>query len=199
MMAVLMILIDRFGKLSTARWFVGFMLALMLSMSAYAQTAAQRANQPQTLDRIVAVVNDGVITQYQFDNRTRSITAQLHRQKVQLPPQDLLRRQVLDQMITERAQVQQAKEAGIRVEDSELSQGLDRVAANQKMSTAQLRQTVEKDGIKWNDFREEIRDQMMIARIREREVDAKINVTPGEVDNFLANQSTTAGAGEEVH
>lgn len=198
-MAVLMILIDRFGKLSTARWLVGFMLALMLSMSAYAQTAAQRANQPQTLDRIVAVVNDGVITQYQLDNRTRSITAQLHRQKVQLPPQDLLRRQVLDQMITERAQVQQAKEAGIRVEDSELSQGLDRVAANQKMSTAQLRQTVEKDGIKWNDFREEIRDQMMIARIREREVDAKINVTPGEVDNFLANQSTTAGAGEEVH
>lgn len=194
-----MILIDRFGKLSTARWFVGFMLALMLSMSAYAQTAAQRANQPQTLDRIVAVVNDGVITQYQLDNRTRSITAQLHRQKVQLPPQDLLRRQVLDQMITERAQVQQAKEAGIRVEDSEVSQGLDRVAANQKMSTAQLRQTVEKDGIKWNDFREEIRDQMMIARIREREVDAKINVTPGEVDNFLANQSTTAGAGEEVH
>ncbi|MFW9610634.1 MAG: peptidylprolyl isomerase [Fluviibacter sp.] len=194
-----MILIDRFGKLSTARWLVGFMLALMLSMSAYAQTAAQRANQPQTLDRIVAVVNDGVITQYQLDNRTRSITAQLHRQKVQLPPQDLLRRQVLDQMITERAQVQQAKEAGIRVEDSELSQGLDRVAANQKMSTAQLRQTVEKDGIKWNDFREEIRDQMMIARIREREVDAKINVTPGEVDNFLANQSTTAGAGEEVH
>lgn len=194
-----MILIDRFGKLTTARWVIGLMLALMLPISAYAQTAAQRANQPQTLDRIVAVVNDGVITQYQLDNRTRSITAQLHRQKVQLPPQDLLRRQVLDQMITERAQVQQAKEAGIRVEDSELSQGLDRVAANQKMSTAQLRQTVEKDGIKWNDFREEIRDQMMIARIREREVDAKINVTPGEVDNFLANQSTTAGAGEEVH
>ena len=198
-MAVLMILIDRFGKLLSARWLVSLMLALMLPISAYAQTATQRANQPQTLDRIVAVVNDGVITQYQLDNRTRSITAQLHRQKVQLPPQDLLRRQVLDQMITERAQVQQAKEAGIRVEDNELSQGLDRVAANQKMSTAQLRQTVEKDGIKWHDFREEIRDQMMIARIREREVDAKINVTPGEVDNFLANQSTTAGAGEEVH
>ena len=194
-----MILIDRFGKLLSARWLVSLMLALMLPISAYAQTATQRANQPQTLDRIVAVVNDGVITQYQLDNRTRSITAQLHRQKVQLPPQDLLRRQVLDQMITERAQVQQAKEAGIRVEDNELSQGLDRVAANQKMSTAQLRQTVEKDGIKWHDFREEIRDQMMIARIREREVDAKINVTPGEVDNFLANQSTTAGAGEEVH
>lgn len=194
-----MILIDRCGKLHLGRWLVGLILAVMLPIAAQAQTVAQRGNQPQTLDRIVAVVNDGVITQYQLDNRTRSITAQLHRQKVQLPPPDLLRRQILDQMITERAQVQQAKEAGIRVEDNELSQGLERVAANQKMSVAQLRQTVEKDGIKWNDFREEIRDQMMIARIREREVDAKINVTPGEVDNFLANQSTTAGAGEEVH
>lgn len=164
----------------------------------HAQTAAHRPGQPQTLDRIVAVVNEGVITQYQLDSRTRAATAQLHRQKVQLPPPDVLRRQVLDQMITERAQVQQAKEAGVRVEDNELSQALDRIAANQKVSTAQMRQTVEKDGMKWNDFREEIRDQMMIARIREREVDAKINISPGEVDNFLANQAS-AGSGEEVH
>ena len=164
----------------------------------HAQTAAHRPSQPQTLDRIVAVVNEGVITQYQLDSRTRAATAQLHRQKVQLPPPDVLRRQVLDQMITERAQVQQAKEAGVRVEDNELSQALDRIAANQKVSTAQMRQTVEKDGMKWNDFREEIRDQMMIARIREREVDAKINISPGEVDNFLANQAS-AGSGEEVH
>ena len=189
---------DQIAKLSLGRWLATLMLVLLLPIGAQAQTATQRANQPQTLDRIVAVVNDGVITQYQLDSRVRSATAQLHRQKVQLPPQDILRRQVLEQMITERAQVQQAKDAGIRVEDSELSQALDRVAANQKMSTAQLRSTVEKDGMKWGDFREEIRDQMMIARIREREVDAKINVTPGEVDNFLANQTGT-GAGEEVH
>lgn len=168
------------------------------SKATHQQEAVHRPNQPQTLDRIVAVVNEGVITQYQLDARTRAATAQLHRQKVQLPPADVIRRQVLDQMITERAQVQQAKEAGIRVEDSELSQALDRIAANQKVSTTQMRQTVEKDGMKWNDFREEIRDQMMIARVREREVDAKINISPGEVDNFLANQATT-GAGEEVH
>lgn len=189
---------DQFRKLSLGRWLAALMLAVLLPLYAQAQTASQRANQPQTLDRIVAVVNDGVITQYQLDSRVRSATAQLHRQKVQLPPQDILRRQVLEQMITERAQVQQAKDAGIRIDDAELNQAMDRVAANQKMSTAQLRSTVEKDGMKWGDFREEIRDQMMIARIREREVDAKINVTPGEVDNFLANQTGT-GAGEEVH
>ena len=193
-----MTLTDQFRKLSLGRWLAALMLAVLLPLYAQAQTASQRANQPQTLDRIVAVVNDGVITQYQLDSRVRSATAQLHRQKVQLPPQDILRRQVLEQMITERAQVQQAKDAGIRIDDGELNQAMDRVAANQKMSTAQLRSTVEKDGMKWGDFREEIRDQMMIARIREREVDAKINVTPGEVDNFLANQTGT-GAGEEVH
>ena len=204
-------LADRSAALFFKRlWGVLLLAAMLLPLGAqaqnhpqsqaqnHAQTATHRSNQPQTLDRIVAVVNEGVITQYQLDSRTRAATAQLHRQKVQLPPPDVLRRQVLDQMITERAQVQQAKEAGVRVEDNELSQALDRIAANQKVSTAQMRQTVEKDGMKWNDFREEIRDQMMIARIREREVDAKINISPGEVDNFLANQAS-AGLGEEVH
>ena len=202
-------LADRSAALLFKRLWGTLLLAAMLlplgaqaqshsQSQAQAQTAAHRPAQPQTLDRIVAVVNEGVITQYQLDSRTRAATAQLHRQKVQLPPPDVLRRQVLDQMITERAQVQQAKEAGVRVEDNELSQALDRIAANQKVSTAQMRQTVEKDGMKWNDFREEIRDQMMIARIREREVDAKINISPGEVDNFLANQAS-AGSGEEVH
>ena len=194
-----MTLIDRFGKLSAH--LCGFLLMVAMwsgAAQAQTQTAPHRQAQPQTLDRIVAVVNEGVITQYQLDARTRSATAQLQRQKVQLPPPDILKRQVLDQMITERAQVQQAKEAGVRVEDNELSQAIDRIAANQKMSTNQLRQVVEKDGMTWTDFREGIRDQMMVARIREREVDAKIVVTPGEVDNFLANQSVS-GAGEEVH
>lgn len=194
-----MTLIDRFGKLSAHLCGFLLMVAMWLGAAqAQTQTAPHRQAQPQTLDRIVAVVNEGVITQHQLDARTRSATAQLQRQKVQLPPPDILKRQVLDQMITERAQVQQAKEAGVRVEDNELSQAIDRIAANQKMSTNQLRQVIEKDGMTWTDFREGIRDQMMVARIREREVDAKIVVTPGEVDNFLANQSVS-GAGEEVH
>lgn len=177
---------------------------LVLFMAGYVHAATvqsaagNRTKQPHTLDRIVAVVNEGVITQNQLNSRVRSATIQLQRQKVQLPPPEYLRQQVLDQMITERTQVQLANEAGIRVEDTELEQALNRIAANQKMSTQQMRQMVEKDGITWPDFREEIRSQMMIARVREREVDAKINVTPGEVDNFLANQAAT-GAGEEVH
>lgn len=180
---------------------VTFSAALMVGVSHAAPAnpaPVQRSSQPQTLDRIVAVVNDGVITQNQLNSRVRSATSQLHRQKVQLPPQEILRQQVLDQMITERAQVQTAKEAGIQVDDSDLEQALVRVAANQKMTPQQMRQVVEKDGIAWPDFREEIRSQMMIARVREREVDARVNVSPGEVDNFLANQAAT-GAGEEVH
>ena len=178
-----------------------FLAALMVGVSQAAPAnpaPAQRVLQPQTLDRIVAVVNDGVITQNQLNARVRSATMQLHRQKVQLPPPEIVRQQVLDQMITERAQVQTAKEAGIQVDDSDLEQALVRVAANQKMTPQQMRQTVEKDGIAWPDFREEIRSQMMIARVREREVDARVNVSPGEVDNFLANQSATGGS-EEVH
>ena len=190
-------MLNRFKTALAALALLGLMIGAVQAAPA-TPTTNHRSSQPQTLDRIVAVVNDGVITQNQLNARVRSATMQLHRQKVQLPPADILRQQVLDQMVTERAQVQAAKEAGIQVDDAELEQALIRVAANQKMTPQQMRQTVEKDGVTWPEFREEIRNQMMIARVREREVDAKINVSPGEVDNFLANQGA-AGAGEEVH
>ena len=190
-------MLNRFKTVLSALALFGLMIGAAQAAPA-TQTANHRSSQPLTLDRIVAVVNDGVITQNQLNARVRSATMQLHRQKVQLPPAEILRQQVLDQMVTERAQVQAAKEAGIQVDDAELEQALVRVAANQKMSPQQMRQTVEKDGVTWPEFREEIRNQMMIARVREREVDAKINVSPGEVDNFLANQGA-AGTGEEVH
>lgn len=190
-------MLNRFKTALAALALLGLVIGAVQAAPA-TPTTNHRSSQPQTLDRIVAVVNDGVITQNQLNARVRSATMQLHRQKVQLPPADILRQQVLDQMVTERAQVQAAKEAGIQVDDAELEQALIRVAANQKMTPQQMRQTVEKDGVTWPEFREEIRNQMMIARVREREVDAKINVSPGEVDNFLANQGA-AGAGEEVH
>lgn len=190
-------MLNRFKTALAALALLGLVIGVVQAAPA-TPTTNHRSSQPQTLDRIVAVVNDGVITQNQLNARVRSATMQLHRQKVQLPPADILRQQVLDQMVTERAQVQAAKEAGIQVDDAELEQALIRVAANQKMTPQQMRQTVEKDGVTWPEFREEIRNQMMIARVREREVDAKINVSPGEVDNFLANQGA-AGAGEEVH
>ena len=190
-------MLNRFKTALAALALLGLVIGAVQAAPA-TPTTNHRSSQPQTLDRIVAVVNDGVITQNQLNARVRSATMQLHRQKVQLPPADILRQQVLDQMVTERAQVQAAKEAGIQVDDAELEQALIRVAANQKMTPQQMRQTVEKDGVTWLEFREEIRNQMMIARVREREVDAKINVSPGEVDNFLANQGA-AGAGEEVH
>ena len=190
-------MLNRFKTALAALALLGLVIGAVQAAPA-TPTTNHRSSQPQTLDRIVAVVNDGVITQNQLNARVRSATMQLHRQKVQLPPADILRQQVLDQMVTERAQVQAAKEAGIQVDDAELEQALIRVAANQKMTPQQMRQTVGKDGVTWPEFREEIRNQMMIARVREREVDAKINVSPGEVDNFLANQGA-AGAGEEVH
>ena len=190
-------MLNRFKTALAALALLGLVIGAVQAAPA-TPTTNHRSSQPQTLDRIVAVVNDGVITQNQLNARVRSATMQLHRQKVQLPPADILRQQVLDQMVTERAQVQAAKEAGIQVDDAELEQALIRVAANQKMTPQQMRQTGEKDGVTWPEFREEIRNQMMIARVREREVDAKINVSPGEVDNFLANQGA-AGAGEEVH
>ena len=111
-------MLNRFKTALAALALLGLVIGAVQAAPA-TPTTNHRSSQPQTLDRIVAVVNDGVITQNQLNARVRSATMQLHRQKVQLPPADILRQQVLDQMVTERAQVQAAKEAGIQVDDTE--------------------------------------------------------------------------------
>ena len=150
-----------------------------------------------TLDRIVAVVNDEVITRNDLTERVDLATAQLARQGTPAPARPLLERQLLERMIADRAQMQFAKESGLRVDDVELNRAIDRIAEDNKISTAQLRASLDKDGVPFTKFREDIRGQIIMARLREREVDDKIVITESEIDNLLANpQQQAAGADE---
>lgn len=148
-------------------------------------TASQRS-APVTIDSIAAVVNTDVITRRDLSDRIKSVEARMKQQGVQIPPRDLLERQVLERMITDRAQLQLAAESGIRVDDAQLDRAMARLAEQNKLSAQEFRTQLENTGISYARFREEIRDEIAMQRIREREVDNKIQVTDSEVDNFLA-------------
>ncbi|MBP8898380.1 MAG: peptidylprolyl isomerase, partial [Sulfuritalea sp.] len=149
--------------------------------------AQTRRAQPLEVDRIIAVVNDEAITAYELRARLATVERQLRDQKVQLPPRDVLEKQLLERMITDRVQLQYARETGLRVPDIELDAAMRRIAEGNKVSLQDFRAALEKDGIAWAKFREEIREEIVLSRLREREVQSRVAVTDGEIDNYLAN------------
>jgi len=153
--------------------------------------------EPVEADRIVAVVSDEVITSYDLRARLDEAVKQLKKQGTPLPPQDILERQLLERMIIDRIQLQFARETGLKVDEAQLDQAIGRIAAGNKMTQQQFRLALEKDGVNYARFREEIRDEMTTVRLREREVDGKIVISDGEVDLYLAGQAG-AGGGEEI-
>ena len=155
-----------------------------LLFPAYAQT---RRAQPTEVDRIVAVVNDEAITAFELRTRLATVERQLRGQNVQLPPQDVLEKQLLERMITDRVQLQFAKETGLRISDIELDASIRRIAEGNRLSLQDFRVTLEKDGIPWTKFREEIREEIVLSRLRDREVESRIVISDGEIDNYLAN------------
>ncbi len=176
---------------------IRYLLALFCCLSALLSMPAGSAPlEPVEADHIVAVVGDEVITHYELRTRLDAALKQLQKQGTPLPPQDVLERQMLERVIMDRVQLQAARDSGMRVDDVQLDQALSRIAANNKMSPQQFREALEKDGVQYSKFREEIRSEMTMVRLREREVDSKLVVSDGEVDNFLATQAA-AGGGEE--
>lgn len=164
---------------------------------AAAQAPRRQAADPLPADRIVAVVNDEVITLHELRARLDLAVKQLKKQGTPVPGRDVLEQQMLERLVMDKVQLQQAKETGVKVDDAQLEQALQRIAAGNKMSLAQLREALQKDGIVFSKFREEIRDEMTIARIREREVENKIAISEGEIDNYLAEDSAKSGGSEE--
>lgn len=149
------------------------------------------------LDRIVAVINEDVVTRRDLDDRLRVVMTQLRQQGTPPPATEILEKQVLERMIYSRVQLQLAKETGLRVDDGQLDKALARIAEDNKISLAQMRATLEKDGVIFAKFREDIRDEIILSRLREREVDNKITVADSEIDNLLTAIQLQEGKTEE--
>ncbi len=163
-----------------------------------AKASAQR--QPVLVDAIVAVVNSDVITMKELDERVNMIEQRMQRQKAQLPTRDILQKQVLERLIVNRAQMQLARESGIRIDDIMLDRAMARIAETNNLSVQELRDQLERDGISFARFREEIREEITLQRVREREVDNRLQISESDVDNFLAaSASNVDSAPQELN
>jgi peptidyl-prolyl cis-trans isomerase SurA len=151
----------------------------------------------ETLDRIVAVVNDSVVLQSELDQAMRDTQSQIKARNIAVPAEDVLRPQVLEQVIVKRLQTQRAEQAGIHVDDRELNDVLNNIARQNNMTLAQLADSVKTDGLDFLNVREQIRDEVLINRLRQKEVESRIQITDQDVDLYLANQN--AGDNIEYH
>lgn len=180
--------------------FLSFAMALMVALAALHQPAwAQRQAKIAVIDRIVAVVNDEVITRHELEERLRLAEKQLRQQGTPLPERAVLEKQLLERMVTDRVQLQYAKETGLRVDDAELDRAIRRIAEDNRLTPEQLRQALERDGVPFEKFRQDIRNEIIITRLREREVNDKIVVTESEIDNFLSQQQGQEGSDDEYN
>jgi peptidyl-prolyl cis-trans isomerase SurA len=171
-------------------------LLTVASGTMLASASLHAAPRVMEVDRILAVVNNEVITALQLRDRLEQAVRQLSRQGTELPPREVLERQMLERLIIERAQLQLANESGVRVDELTLERSIERIAQSNGLDTAGLREALARDGIAWNRFRSEVRTELTLTRLREREVDSRITVTDAEIDNFIAN-NPDAFSGEE--
>jgi len=183
--------------------------ALCIVCAAQAQAQAQvqprqgqvQPRQPPRIvlvDRVVAVVGKEVVTLTELAERRDYAERQLRRQGTPLPERSLLERQILERLIIDKAQLQIARDSGIRVEEIQLDRALERIAENNKLTLSAFREALEKDGVPFERFREEVREQIQTQRLREREVDDRIEVSDAEIDQFLAGE-TSGGARSEYN
>jgi peptidyl-prolyl cis-trans isomerase SurA len=140
-----------------------------------------------------------VITRRELDDRLKTVLSQLRQQGTPLPPEDVLAKQVLERMIQTRTQLQLARDTGLRVDDATLDAAIGRIASNNKVSVQDLRNVIEKDGVSFAKYREEIRDEIVLVRLREREVDNRVQIADSEVENFLSTMQQQDSRSEEFN
>ncbi|MFM8468028.1 MAG: peptidylprolyl isomerase [Oxalobacteraceae bacterium] len=181
--------VNRFSPLAMARSLtMAVMVAVIATViSAIAQAQDKTsAKQPVLIDAIVAVVNTEIITLKELNDRIALIEQRMKRQNMQLPPRDVLQKQLLERMIVTRAQMQLARESGIRIDDIMLDRAVARIAEQNQLSVQSFRDQLEREGLSFARFREEIREEITLQRLREREVDNKLQIADSEIDNYLA-------------
>ncbi len=161
---------------------------LLLGLLIAAATLPARAAEEQFLDQVIAVVNDDVITERQLVGEMQSIVDRLRGQGIQLPPRDVLTRQVLDRMINTRLQMQKARELGIQVDSITLNNAVRGIARDNGMNLEQFRQALAAQGMEYTQFREDVRTQMTLDRLREQAVERRVSVSEKEIDDFLARR-----------
>jgi len=163
-----------------------------------APASTQRpSNQTVPLDRVIAVVNDEALTQYDLDEQKRIVLQQMRANNVRPPPPDVFESQLLERLVIDRALLQFAKENGVRVDDQTVERTILRITQENKITPDDLRRALDREKVSYAKYREDIRREVTIQRLREREVDSRVQVSEAEVDNYLATVAAQAGGENE--
>jgi len=168
-----------------------FLLAAMvmvISASPSPTLSAAEKKSIEKMDRIIAVVDQSVITEREMLNRMESVKAQMIKKGVDVPPDDVLQKQILERLIVDSLQLQLAAQTGIKVEDAQLDKTIERIAEQNNLTLPAFKKALEEDGTQFYKFREDIRNDIILARLRERDVDNKVNISEAEIDNYLTTQ-----------
>lgn len=158
--------------------------------------SAAPSNEPRTADYIVALVNSEPVTNSDVRQRLLRVEQQISQQGAAMPPRDELTRQVIEQLVNERAQLQQATELGIKVDEATLAQAEQSVAAQNQLTLEQFRRRVAAEGIDITRLRNELRNQILLQRVREREVESRVRVTEADIDDFIREKTSGAQTGD---
>lgn len=178
-------------RLSAVTFLIGAMLALT---SGWAATPRE---QVADIDRIVAVINNDVITANELNQRVAETKEQLAAQKIKLPPEEVLRRQILERLIVEQIQLQLASQTGIRVSDQDVEQAIRTIATRNNMSVDKLYETVRRQGFDRTAYRDQIRNQITVQQLVDREIMSQVSVSESEVNNYLENAQTNSRGDRE--
>ncbi len=170
-------------------------VSILIAPLAGAQTRDIGAHG-ELLDRIAAIVNDGLVLKSDLDEQTVAVVKRLQEQKIEMPPQSVLRQQVLERLILQEIQMQRAKHVGLTISDEQLNSALQDIAQRNKIPFDQLPTALAAQGVDYKQYRESMRKELTLSTLRQRDVIAHINVTPRELDQYLARQQTAAANDE---
>ena len=171
---------------------------LILQGSALAQTR-ELATRGELLDRVAAIVNDGVVLNSELDAQIDTVSQRLRTQKLELPPQNILRQQVLERLVLQEIQLQHATRAGVKVTDETLNAALLDIAKRNNLTLSQLPQALASQGIDYPSYRDEMRKEITLSMLRQRDVQQRITVTPREIDQYLEKQAHTPSEHNEYN
>jgi peptidyl-prolyl cis-trans isomerase SurA len=176
-----------------------FVLVACLAGSVASAQTREASSSGELLDRIAATVNDGVVLTSELDEQMQLVTERLRAQRLELPPQSVLRQQILDRLVLQELQMQRADRAGIKVSDETLNNALSDVAKSNHLNLADLPNALAAQGIDYANYRDNIRKELAMQILRQRDVIARINVSPREIDQFLERQKKMPSEANEYN
>jgi peptidyl-prolyl cis-trans isomerase SurA len=159
-----------------------------LLFASFISTSAVAA-EIEKLDRIVAIVDQTVITEQELEGRIKTVTAQLAKQGNEMPPENVLRKQILERLISDALQLEFAAQTGVRIDDNQLDRTVERIAEQNQLSLSEFSNALAADGVSMRKFRADIKNEITIARLRDREIESRVTVTESEIDNLLTSQA----------